>query len=83
MTDQLTLTERMARASRAERLIEEVAEHFIALEARYHREWAIAKTTEQREAIWHKLNAVTGALADIKQTISDGAVARQIAEDGQ
>ena len=83
MNDQLTLTERMMHAEKARRLVEEVAEHFAAVEARYHREWALAKTTEAREAIWHKLSAVTGALADMQSTISDGAVARQIAEDGQ
>jgi hypothetical protein len=81
MTDQLTLTERMARAQRAERLNEDIQPHLVSVRALYHAEWEKALKPETRELLWQKLMALTDVERDIRTTISDGAVARQIAED--
>lgn len=77
MAEELTLHERIARGQRAERLTEELGEHIRAVEAKYHDEWARAKTPEAREFLWVKLQALTDVVRDIAHDLSDGQLAAQ------
>ena len=84
MTQKLTRTERIAIGQRAERLVEEIAEHIKAVELKYHDEWARSKDANSREFLWTKLQALTDVVADLTREINDGLVAvrEQELEDG-
>lgn len=85
MAEELTRAERMARGATAERLIEEIGSHIRSVEQKYHDDWARAETTEARELVWHRLQALTDVVRDLSAEVMDGHLARneQEHEDGR
>lgn len=82
MAEELTRHERVAIGQKAERLKEEIEAHIIAVERDYIRQWSNAQTTEQREALWHRQQALKDMARDLIAKISDGLVAKEEMENG-
>lgn len=82
MAEELTRHERVAIGQKAERLREEIVTHIIAVEQDYIRRWSNAQTTEEREAIWHRQQALKDMVRDLIAKIGDGLVAKEEMENG-
>lgn len=82
MAEELTRHERVAIGQRAERLREEIGAHIVAVEQDYIRRWSNAQTTEEREALWHRQQALKDMARDLIAKISDGLVAKEEMENG-
>lgn len=82
MAEELTRHERVALGQKADRLREEIEAHIIAVERDYIRLWSNAQTTEEREAIWHRQQALKDMTQDLIAKINDGLVAKEEMENG-
>lgn len=82
MSEELTRYERIAIGQKAERLKEEIGAHIIAVEQDYIRQWSNAKTTEEREALWHRQQALKDMARDLIAKISDGNLAKEEMNNG-
>jgi len=86
MTDEEQhLRGRIARSERARAIIEDplLVEAFDRLEAVYIDGWRVTQSddTAGREALWHRIKALSMLRADLASVLQDGTVARyQLAE---
>lgn len=80
MTDESALTKATARASRAQRLIEDdlLAEAFTSLEAAYIAAWRATKIddTPAREKLFLAINVVGKVRDHLEKVVSDGKIAQ-------
>ena len=84
MNEQMTPAERQYHAREAERIVESMKPIFEAVESAYLMEWARhAETTEAREAVWFRLQALRDVVKDLVARVQDGALAKQEEEYNQ
>jgi hypothetical protein len=82
MSEELTRFERVAIGQRAERLTDELREHIVAVEQGYIRQWTGAQTTEEREALWHRQQALRDVASDLIARVGDGKIAQEEIDNG-
>lgn len=76
MSDERLLADRAA-GQRAEHLIAEIGEHLKELEAGYIATWKGANTPEEREAAWHRVQALLDLARQLRIAVENGNVAQK------
>lgn len=77
MLDNLTKAERILRGHQAQELIEQIRPHVSNVQHKYIEWWSLCQDPAEREAIWHRYQALQSVLTDIVSAIADGHIAKE------
>ncbi|MFA6134722.1 MAG: hypothetical protein WC869_11970 [Phycisphaerae bacterium] len=76
MSEERLLADRAA-GQRAEQLIAGLGEHMKSLEAAYVETWKGANTPAEREAAWHRVQALLDLARQLRIAVENGNVAQK------